>query len=85
MNELCGTRRQIKRLLGLRDDKCKISAYVETFLKEKDITKSQMKDRFAMKKYSKSAKNLYLKTLLLEEYKYVMSLNPLTVVSINRN
>lgn len=34
-NELCGTRRQIQRLLSLRDDKHKMSAYVQTFLKEK--------------------------------------------------
>lgn len=34
-NELCGTRRQIQQLLSLRDDKYKMSAYVQTFLKEK--------------------------------------------------
>jgi len=39
VNELCGIRKQIKRLLGLRDDKCKMSAFVETFLKENDLTK----------------------------------------------
>lgn len=35
MNELCGTRKQIKRVLGLRDDKCKMPEYVEISLKER--------------------------------------------------
>lgn len=59
MNEL-GIRKQIKRILGLRDDKCKMLAQVESFLKEKGGTKWHIKHEFAMKKYSKTKLKSYI-------------------------